>query len=307
MLDGSPFADHVPGNSQPLDRLWTAARPFEPEMVLIPAGEFLIGSDPEAAPSFENTEVEKVYAGGWDVPHHTLYLPDYYMARTPLTNAQYAAFLQDTDHPRPRRWRSNKPPKGKEFFPVVYVSWHDAIAYCRWLSESTSKHYRLPTEAEWEKAASWDTNWDEGLRTKDPYEGKTCAEGTLRARKRRYPWGGGWEPGRCNTVEAEENGTTPVDAYPQGASPYDLLDMAGNVWEWTASLWGTDWYKPGFQYPYDPTDGRENLEAGDHLCRVLRGGSFAYTEHFSRCAYRYRNFPESYSDGIGFRVALQQG
>jgi formylglycine-generating enzyme required for sulfatase activity len=80
--------------------------------------------------------------------------------------------------------------------------------------------------------------------------------------------------------------------------------MAGNVWEWTLSLWGTDWYQPGFPYPYDPSDGREDLKADDSVCRLLRGGSFAYAREYARCTYRYKNFPQSYSDGIGFRVIV---
>jgi formylglycine-generating enzyme required for sulfatase activity len=207
-----------------------------------------------------------------------------------VTNAQYAAFLQDTEHARPKRWRSTKPPRGKELFPVVYASWHDANAYCRWLAATTGKPYRLPSEAEWEKGASWE-------------KAAMVGEG-LQGRKRRYPWGDVWEPGQCNSAESEPDGITPVDAHPQGASPYGLLDMAGNVWEWTASLWGADWYEPAFVYPYVPDDGREDLEADAGICRVLRGGSFAYAQQFGLCAYRYKNLPDNQSDGIGFRVAL---
>lgn len=244
-----------------------ARLPFEPEMILVAAGEFLMGSGSEKDPE----------PNAWERPQHGLYLPDYRIARTPITNAQYAAFLQDTGHRRPKRWRSNKPARGKEDYPVVYVSWHDAVAYCRWLSETAGRIYRLPTEAEWEKGARG-------------------TDGRL------YPWGGGWEVGRCNTAESGENGITPVAAFPAGASPCGLLDMAGNVWEWTASLWGSDWFEPAFAYPYDPNDGRENLEASDEVCRVMRGGSFAYSADLARCACRHRNFPQSYSDGIGFRV-----
>ena len=83
--------------------------------------------------------------------------------------------------------------------------------------------------------------------------------------------------------------TTPVGRYPDGKSPYGLLDMAGNVWEWTSSLWGTDVNKPEFGYPYDATDGRENLSAPDTVLRVLRGGSFRDDAQDVRCAYRYRS------------------
>jgi iron(II)-dependent oxidoreductase len=97
--------------------------------------------------------------------------------------------------------------------------------------------------------------------------------------------------------------TTPVGRYPGGKSPYGLLDMAGNVWEWTSSLWGRDVNKPEFGYPYDPKDGRENQNAPDSVRRVLRGGSFGNGAHFVRCAYRNRYFPYYRFDFIGFRVA----
>jgi formylglycine-generating enzyme required for sulfatase activity len=107
---------------------------FEPEMILIPAGEFLMGSDPrrEGEP------------GATEQPQHLLYLPTYYLAKTPVTNAQYAAFLQSSAYPEPLHWRGRSCPSGKEDHPVVYVSWDDALAYCRWLSEVTGKAYSLP-------------------------------------------------------------------------------------------------------------------------------------------------------------------
>ena len=289
--------------SPPLGHSTEILQAFEPETVFIPAGEFLMGSTPEAAPLFEDADAQATYALGWPRSQHALYLPDYYIAKTPITNAQYAAFLQDTDYARPRRWRSNKPPRGKEQYPVVYISWHDANAYCRWLAEATNKPYRLPSEAQWEKGASWEdrptmtdrVETDSGLR---------AARDRLQGRRRRYPWGDEWGSEYCNTVESGLNAVTPVDAYPQGASSYGLLDMAGNVWEWTLSLWGSDWYTPSFEYPYDASDGREDVTADDSVCRVLRGGSFAYSSEFSQCFFRYKNFPVNSSDGIGFRVAL---
>jgi formylglycine-generating enzyme required for sulfatase activity len=247
--------------------------PFEPDLISIPGGEFLLGSAGDRD------------AEEWETPQHSLYLPAYYIARTPITNGQYAAFLQASDHRRPRRWRSRNSPRGKEDFPIVYVTWHDAQAYCRWLSQASGKPYRLPTEAEWEKAAAWDRGAGDG-------------------EKRRYPWGDRWNKRRCNTEEGGEDKITPVNAYPERASPYGLLDVAGNVWEWTNSLWGRNWYHPDFLYPYDPDDGREELEADDEVCRVMRGGSYAYPRPYARCACRHRNFPQSYSDGIGFRVVL---
>jgi formylglycine-generating enzyme required for sulfatase activity len=237
--------------------------PFEPEMVLIPAGQFLMGSDPQKDELADDNEQ----------PQHPLYLPDYYLARTPLTNAQYAAFVQATDHRQPDLWEGGKPPDGKEDHPVVEVSWDDAVAYCNWLAEVTGRPYRLPSEAEWEKGARG-------------------GDGRI------YPWGDEWDAQRCNNVEGGPGDTTPVGAYPEGASPYGLLDMAGNVWEWTRSIYRG--------YPYDPVDGREDLQAGGP--RVLRGGSFYADQGDARCACRRRYFPDVFFFfSVGFRVVVAPG
>ncbi|MBE7553518.1 MAG: SUMF1/EgtB/PvdO family nonheme iron enzyme [Anaerolineales bacterium] len=240
---------------QPLPRRFD----FEPEMILIPAGEFLMGSDPKKDEhALENEQ-----------PQHTLYLPDYYMAKTPVTNAQYSAFVQATKRKALYDWENGKIPEGKENHPVVHVSWDDAVAYCSWLAQVMGKAYRLPSEAEWEKAARG-------------------TDGRI------YPWGNKWDAGRCNTQENRLGGTTPVEIYPTGVSPYEVLDMAGNVWEWTNSL--------HYPYPYDPKDGRESpLAKGD---RVLRGGSWDYRQRSARCACRRKDHPNSYNSLSGFRVAV---
>jgi len=224
---------------------------FEPEIILIPAGDFLMGTDPAKDKDARDDEQ----------PQHTLHLPDYYIARTPITNAQYAVFVKATDHELPMNWKRRRPPSGKEDHPVVYVSWYDAVVYCNWLAELTSKPYRLPSEAEWEKAARG-------------------TDGRI------YPWGDEWHSERCNSAEAGPGDTTSVRAYPAGASPYGVLDMAGNVWEWTRSLWGQSQEKPDFGYPYHPGDGREDLEAGGDVRRVLRGGALCTGERTVRCASR---------------------
>lgn len=171
---------------------------WEPETVLIPGGPFLMGSDTDAAD--EN-------------PQHEVALPDLRMGKYPITNTQYAAFLaHNPQQPEPRRagWFLRQPPKGKAEHPVVGVSWHEAAAYCAWLSTATGRRYRLPSEAEWEKAA----------RSKDG---------------RRYPWGDTWLEGAANIAS---NDNTPVTAHPTGASPDGCLDLLGNVQEWTDSTAG---------------------------------------------------------------------
>jgi formylglycine-generating enzyme required for sulfatase activity len=242
--------------------------PFEPELILIPAGEFLMGSDPN----------QDKGASDDDQPQHRLYLPEYYMAKKPVTNAQYAYFVSATGHYTPEGWKRGEPPAGKQHHPVVNVSWLDANAYCRWLSNMTGRPYRLPSEAEWEKAARG-------------------TDGRI------YPWGD--EPPderRCNFND-QLGDTTPVGKYsPLGASPYGCMNMSGNVWEWTLSLWGKENLE--FKYPYDPNDGREDLGARDDIRRVCRGGAFDSDQRLVRCASRAGGYPNSGYTVIGFRVCV---
>jgi formylglycine-generating enzyme required for sulfatase activity len=232
---------------------------FEPEMVLVSGGKFLLGS---ARGRDQNARMV-------EQPQETHHLPDYYLGLTAVTNTQYLAFVQATERNPPRDWRKGRPPRGKEHHPVVNVSWYDAVAYCRWLAGVTGKPYRLPTEAEWEK----------GARGPDG---------------RIYPWGDRWDPARCNTKESGIEDTTPAGAYPQGASPYGLLDMAGNVWEWTSSLYR--------DYPYRADDGRESPDSAES--RVLRGSSWLNLYDSTRCAYR-RSYTPAYGSRIhGFRCCL---
>ncbi len=228
-------------------------KPFEPEMALVPAGEFTMGSDPSLDPDAVKQ------------PQHTLYLPSYYLAKTPVTNAQYAAFVQATGHRLPERWAGSQPPTGKENHPVVYVSWHDAMAYCAWLAEETGKHYRLPSEAEWEKGA----------------------RGSQGDEKRYNATGG-------------KRSATSVGTCSQGAIPYELLDMSGNVWEWTL---GAERYSRGDSevYSYDPGNGQKHIKSG--VGRVLRGGSWYRNQWYARCTLRYGVCPDARYHYIGFRVA----
>jgi formylglycine-generating enzyme required for sulfatase activity len=238
--------------------------PFEPEMVLILAGKFLMGSDRR----------KDEYAQDDEQPQHTLYLPNYYLSKTPVTNTQYATFVQAADdHRPPKYWEGEKPPRGKEEHPVIYITWHDAMDYCRWLAKVTGKPYRLPSEAEWEKGARG-------------------------SHGRIWPWGNQWAEERCNSKEGGKGDTTPVGTYyPRGASPYGLLDMAGNVLEWTRSLYR--------DYPYVLKDGREEPEAKGSP--VLRGGAFNSDRRGVRCAARHiEPLAISSLQGVffGFRVVL---
>jgi formylglycine-generating enzyme required for sulfatase activity len=148
--------------------------------------------------------------------------------------------------------------------PVVGVNWHEAEAYCRWLSAVTGRDYRLPGEMEWEKAA----------------------RGT---NGRQYPWEGEFDSARCNTNESRILVTTPVGLYPDGKSPFEVYDASGNVWEWTA-----DWYQ---MYP-----GGEPSEDFDERFKVVRGGSWDGSGRNARCAYRFRSVPVYFDNDLGFRL-----
>jgi formylglycine-generating enzyme required for sulfatase activity len=231
------------------------------DMVTIPAGEFLMGSDKRRDSMARDAET----------PQHRVYLPEYRIARIPVTNRQYKLFVDATGYETPAHWNNGRIPDGKENHPVVNVSWRDAQAFCRWAG------VRLPSEAEWEKAARG-------------------TDGRI------WPWGNKPPNDKLCNFNNNVGRTTPVGAYPAGASPDGCLDMAGNVWEWTSSKWGMDWDKPEFDYPYDPDDGREDAE-GDAR-RVLRGGAFFGYEVSVRCAFRLWDLPDFRGSNFGFRVVV---
>ncbi|MBX3000992.1 MAG: formylglycine-generating enzyme family protein [Caldilineaceae bacterium] len=222
------------------------------DWVTIPAGEFLRGSDKSKDSSASDSET----------PQRRIYLSEYQIARVPVTNAQYKAFIDATDHRKPEHWEGGEIPRGKTDHPVVYVTWHDAMAFCTWAG------VRLPTEAEWEKAARG-------------------ADGRI------YPWGN--QPPdakRCN-FGGNVGDTTPVGSYPAGASPYGVLDMAGNVWEWV-----NDWYQSNY-YSVSPGSNPQGPDMG--ISRVLRGGSWIGNVNVVRSTYRSYYLPGDWFDFIGFR------
>ena len=236
------------------------------EFVRIPAGKFLMGSNDNDKLAYDDER-----------PQRTVEIPsDYWMARYPVTNEQFARFVQEAAYTYglAKDWTT------KAKHPVVKVSWRDAIAYCKWLHSliahdigTLNTQVRLPTEAEWEKAAR-SVNGNE------------------------WPWGDDFDKDKCNSGEGKKGGTTAVGAYsPQGDSPYHVADMAGNVLEWCHSL-----FKP---YPYAAGDGREDeLDEGE---RMLRGGSFSNNQRLVRSAYRGYNLPDDRYDDYGFRVVVSPG
>jgi formylglycine-generating enzyme required for sulfatase activity len=235
---------------------------LEPALVQIPAGEFLRGS-PETDKAAHVSEK----------PQHQIFLEEYRISKNPVTNAQYAAFVQATRRRPPEHWVEGRPPQGLENHPVVNVSWYDAAAFCRWLAEVTGKPYRLPSEAEWEKAARG-------------------SEGQV------YPWGNRWRRRRCNSLEEGNRGTTPVGAYsPEGDSPYGCTDMAGNVWEWVADWYASDYYTRSSvsSNPFGPASGAS---------KALRGGSWRANAGKARSTNRYTGNPKLTSPEVGFRCVV---
>lgn len=229
------------------------------EFVRVPKGRFLMGSKEDNQLAYDQEK-----------PQHPVEIPhDYWIGRFPVTNEQYNAYTQAIKKAHPvKDWQK------KKAHPVVNVSWQDCMAYCAWLNETHGVVlppgfiFRLPTEAEWEKAA----------------RGEFGNE---------WPWGNEWDTKKCNSDESKVGGTTPVGTYsPQGDSPYGAADMVGNVWEYTHSLWKG--------YPYKAEDGREDEKASGN--RVVRGGSFSNYFRFARSAARHYNLIANLY--LGFRVCV---
>jgi formylglycine-generating enzyme required for sulfatase activity len=256
--DGS--AEAAPAEAEPQEATFL---PHEPITVEIPGGPFSMGV-PQHPDAGEN----------WQ--QHVVEMTTYKIGVYPVTNAQYAKFVEQYPN---RRSRCTEPPWSDPDHPVVGVSWYDAVAYCDWLSEETGRNYRLPSEAEWEKAARGDQD------------------------DRLYPWGDELSPDHCNYNGDQ---TTPVGKYSQGQSPYGCYDMVGNVWEWTSTLWGDDWRKAAFKYPYEADDGREDPDEPASVYRVYRGGAFNDVGALLGCSVRNYYAPQFQAMDIGFRVVLDE-
>jgi formylglycine-generating enzyme required for sulfatase activity/energy-coupling factor transporter ATP-binding protein EcfA2 len=200
------------------NRFWSLPH-GEPEWVTIAAGAFTMGEADQA---------------------HRVHLPEYAIARVPITNAQYQLFVEAAGHEPPPLWPGKRAPRGKESHPVVGANWHDARTYCQWLSQAIGQSVTLPSEAEWEKAA----------------RGADDA--------RAYPWGDDFDAARCNDSESGFGDTTPVGVFLNGASPYGCLDLAGNVWEWTdeRGVRGGSWHN---RRGYARCASRGRLQPGDRL------------------------------------------
>lgn len=254
--------------------------------------------------------------------HHQVDLPDYWISRYPVSQALFAEFVQAGGYNGQRYWgeaikekrwdkkgyrgydgtpRQNPENYGEPFdlpnHPVVGVSWYEALAFTYWLGEQLQRQVRLPSEAEWEKAARGGlmVPAETLLRSaRQGFEAPAQAMQSNPAPQRVYPWGDRVDPNRANYDETGIGATSAVGCFPGGASPYGCLDMSGNVWELTLSQYG--------KYPYQPEDSREELTGGNS--RVVRGGSFFNVSRRVRCAYRSGDLPVNFFRLLGFRVCL---
>jgi formylglycine-generating enzyme required for sulfatase activity len=249
--------------------------PILPEMVTIPAGQFWMGSSDDAIKYLIEKED---WATEWfnsdmflmEQPVHPVTLPDFQIAKSPVTNAEYNVFVFNTGYRVPKSWQGFHFSEGYEMHPVTGISKSDAEAYIQWLNKISANHYRLPSEAEWEKSAR-------GLD------------------QRIYPWGDNFDPWRCNTIESGKKQTSPVGSYsPGGDSQYHIADMIGNVWEWTRSIL--------MPYPYKVDDGRETPASPTQKC-VVRGGAWYYSRALARCSSREGVLKDYTSPALGFRLA----
>jgi formylglycine-generating enzyme required for sulfatase activity len=210
-------------------------------------------------------------------PPHEVYLDGYWMGKTEVTVGQYKAFISASGHQSLPPLVSKYSPEDDH--PVVYVLWEDADAYCKWLSRKIGLTFLLPTEAQWERSA----------------------RGT---EKRKYPWGNKEPDETLANFGSKIGRTSPVGSYPQGESPYGLLDMAGNVWEWCR-----DYYDPGY-YKNAPKENPEGPKIGAGLVipgsrHVLRGGSGSTSTWYLGCANRGVVGPSGRGSGIGFRLCME--
>lgn len=234
------------------------------KMVLVAAGEFIMGTD-KTDPDNTHQRIGAVKPLYLDQhPQRSVVLQAYYIDVYEVTNLEYKRFIDDAQYPElPSNWVEGEIPEGLENHPVTHITWIEAWSYAAWAGK------RLPTEAQWEKAARG-------------------SDGRL------YPWGNEYVKGKANIGIDGDRKIMPVGSYPQDVSVYGVFDLAGNVMEWTL-----DWYRayPGNGYN-DPRFG-ENF-------KVLRGSAFQKAGHYFLEAYRYafartEALPADYFENVGFR------
>jgi len=246
--------------------------PTDPKMIDISGGEVSIGLEATLLDTTMEALSDLNLDRQWlakETPRHTVRIAPYRIARFPVTNHEFRAFLQDSQERRlPSNWFLGRYPAEQANHPVSGIDAEDAECYVRWLAEKTGRHFRLPSEAEWEFAAAGTENF--------------C-----------YPWGENFLPDHANTAESGFFCTTPVGLFSCGASPFGCLDMAGNVEEFVA-----DTYHP---YPGGPCISDDLVSTVGHH-RIARGGSFSRFRDLARTTRRHGKFPRDIYV-MGFRLA----
>jgi formylglycine-generating enzyme required for sulfatase activity len=231
-------------------------------LVWVEAGEFWMGSDGARDPGAYEDEL----------PQHCVYLDGYWIGKTPVTNAQYGAFVLAIQHGPPSHWTGTAIPPGKDEHPVVNICWDEAVEFCAWASQVTGRRLAQPTEAQWEKAARG-------------------VDGRI------YPWGDAPpDANHCNFGRIILD-TTPVGQYsPKGDSPYGCTDMAGQVWEWCS-----DGYDKGAYTRRSGMETRNPIGSPAAEKRCVRGGSWNVYARGVRAALRNKYKPAGKNILLGFR------
>ena len=247
--------------------------------VEVPVGPFRMGSDKRRDPRAHEREL----------PRHEVTVPGYYLARFPVTVAQFRAYVEDSD----RQSVHSASLRGPSNHPVVNVTWHEAVAYCRWLTgklavwDGTPDAIGRPVRGEgvehsWQVTLPSEAMWEKSARGADG---------------RRYPWGNDHDPNRANYADTGVGGTSTVGSFPGGASPFGAEELIGNVYEWVSD----DWH---FGYEGGPIDGSAWVNKPRANRRVVRGGAFDDTESYVRGAYRLGLKSDVRLYYLGFRVVV---
>jgi formylglycine-generating enzyme required for sulfatase activity len=262
------------------------------EMVYIPTGDFAMGSSTAEIKAWLTAHtLDQALWFAQEQPQFTVKVNGYWIGRYEVTNAQYLRFVQGAGYPKPDHWRGGEIPEGLENFPVAFVEWEDARAYCEWAGG------RLPTELEWERAARggdkrvfpWGATWDRTrCRNFEVISGRTYAG---------YSDGYNALEGWMGAHDEARDGPVAVGSLPAGVSPFGCFEMAGNVAEWCV-----DWYSEQIYARYAKGD-LTPPPPGAERQKVLRGGGFsgAFPRQF-RCAFRFGIPPTTRDVGIGFRA-----
>ncbi len=251
-------------------------------MALIPAGGFMMGRNLTEEEKAQRVELEgpgtSIQLFSYDWPAHEKSVGAYYFDRTEVSNLQYAEFVKATGHAPPQDWNGAAPPPNAELLPVTWVTYQDAADYCRWRSEQRKDGlaYRLPTEEEWEYAA----------RGRDA--GRPGAPMNL------YPWGDQWIDGKANTRESRLDRPRNVDTGADARSPFGILNLSGNVNEWTSS-----------DFNHYPGSDRQTPREAGYLgtYQVVRGGGFAYAKEAAMTTTSLWAKPTDKGPKLGFRCA----